>query len=522
MTVRGYTVAVDWSRAGSFAGPLEDVTSYVLDSPELTVEYGRERTQAEGAMSSGETTYALRNNGRWFSSENTSSPLYGKILPGRQTQITKLHQGVLYTLFTGNLDDLSVNPTAPARDFTVKALDAWGQPGAEKLSTPLYSGVRTGTAIGLVLDAIGWTGGRDLDAGATLIPWWWEEGTDAATAIQKLVDSEGVPAIAYVQGGVFTFRDRHHRILRTASTTTNGLFSHIVPAGTGPGGDHKIIKDSFSYDDGAKFIANSVAFSVDQREPAAETEVWSTDTPITLAAGESLPIEIQGSDPFTGAITPAAGLDYELAYGTITASLSRTSGQAVLLTITAGGTAAQINRIGIRATAVPVVRTINVREEDASSVSTYGRQTWQREVPWAGIYDARAIAQRIVSTYATARPVVTFEVTWANGISENTLTQILARKISDRITVRNDELGVNRDFIIERISHTVLKLGVKHTVRFTCEVPEPVQAANVFTFDTVGLGFNQGTFGANGIDSAATMFRFDTAGQGFDQGRFAS
>jgi hypothetical protein len=517
MTVRGYTLGVDWSRDGSFAGTLEDVSPYVL--AEVTTSYGRERTQTDGALGSGQLAFALRNNGRWFSPENATSPIAGKVLPGCRTRFDKLYNGTLYTLFDGVLDDFSVDPSAAARDFTATALDAWGRPGAEKLSTPVHSGVRTGDAIGLILDAINWTGARDIDAGATLITYWWEEGTDAATAVQKLVDSEGPPAIAYVQGGTFVFRDRHHRLTRTASATSNGTFTHIVPAGTGPVGDHKILKDSFSYDHGLKHIANTATFSVDQREPGDTEEVWSTDTPITLAAGQVLPIEVQASDPFIGALLPVLDTDYTVAFGTVTVALSRTSGQSVLLTLTAGGTAAQVDRIGVRAVPLPVVRTVKISEEDTSSIGTYGRQTWGRELPWAGVYDASAIAQRIVASYATARPVVTFEIA---GVSAASLTQILARRISDRITIRNDEVGLNRDFIIEGIAHTVIKLGAIHKVRFTCEVTDPVQAVNAFTFDVAGKGFDQGAFGVNGIDDAATMFRFDVAGQGFDQGKFSS
>lgn len=523
MTVRGYTLAIDWSRAGTFAGTLEDVSSYVLDSSDVTAEYGRDGPQAEGQAGAGKLIFALENDGREFSPENTSSPITGKVLPGCKVRLDKLHLGVLYPLFVGVLDGLDVSTTAPARDVSITALDGWGQPGAEKLSTPLYSGIRTGTAIDLVLDAIGWTGGRDLDAGASVLPWWWEEGTDAASAVERLVDAEGPPALAYVEGGTFVFRDRHHRITRAASTVTNGLFTHIIPAGSGPGGDFKVLKDTFVYDHGLRSIANAATFSITQRAPGPVTEIWSTDTPITLAAGETLAIEIQATDPFMGAIAPVLDVDYTMPFGTITTSLSRTSGQSALLTITAGGVAAQVDRIGVRATPVSVARTVKVTEEDTSSIGTYGRQAWPRSLPFANAYDAQAIAQRIVSTYATNRPRVTFEIAYAlNSVDESYLTQILARKVSDRITVRNDAVGINRDFIIEHKSHSIRKLGLIHKMRLTCEVTEPTQGSNVLTFGVAGKGFNDGVFGTNGIDNAATMFRFDTAGQGFNDGRFAS
>lgn len=519
MTVRGYTLAIDWSRAGTYAGTLEDVTGYVLDNPVITVEYGRDSTQVANQAGAGRMQFALENDGREFSPENTSSPITGKILPGRHVRLDKLLSAVLYTIYDGVIDGFDVDPTAAARDFSATCLDGWGQPGAEKLSTPLYTGIRTGTAIGLVLDEIGWTGPRDLDPGATVMPFWWEEGSDASTAINRLIDSEGPPALALVEGGTFIFRDRHHRLTRTASTTTNGLFTHIIPAGSGPGGDYKVLKDTFIYDHGLRSIANVATFSVAQRAPDQLQEVWFTDTPITLAAGESIAIEIQTADPFMGALVPVLDVDYLASFGTITASLSRTSGQSALLTLTAGGVAAQVDRIGVRATPLPVVRTVKVTEEDTSSINTYDIQTWPRELPFAGVYDARAIAQRIVSTYATNRPTVTFEIA---NVDDTYLTQILARKISDRITIRNDAIGINRDFIIERKAQSIQKLGGIHKARFTCEVVEPTQGSTVLTFDVAGKGFNDGVFGTNGIDNAATMLRFDTAGQGFNDGRFSS
>ncbi|MFF3867347.1 hypothetical protein [Micromonospora sp. NPDC001898] len=521
MTVRGYQLAVDWSRQGTYAGTLEDVSSYVLDEPDLTVSYGRDTSQASTDAGAGKLTFGLRNDGGQFSPENTASPIAGRVVPGTPVElaVTQASSGAIRTLFAGVIDDLAADPNAAAHDFTADCLDAWGRPGAEKLSTPVYSGLRTGTAIGLVLDAIGWRGGRDIDPGATVMPWWWEEGTDAATAVSRIVASEGPPAIAYVDGGTFVFRDRHHRLTRAASQTSQATFTHIVPAGSGPPGDLKVLAGSFGYNHGLKSIANVVDVSVEQRQPAAMTQVWSTDQPLTLAAGESLPITVQGSEPFVSAVPPVQGVDYELRYGSVTVSLSRTSGQSMTLFVTAGGSGAMLTRLAVRGYPLAVARTVRVVDEDPSSVGTFGRQTWPGEVPWASVYDARAIAARIVAAYATARPVVTFKIA---NLSNVYLTQILARRISDRVTVRNDVLGVNADFHVERISHTIRKLGLIHEVEFACEVVEPSQPANVFTFNKAGAGFDQGAFGVAGIDNPAQMFTFNVAGKGFNQGVFAT
>lgn len=519
MSVRGYELLADWSRHGTYVNVLEDVTSYILDEPDVFVSYGRDQSRATSAATAGKLTFALNNLDRAFSPENTSSAIAGKVVPGTPVRLLQTHESATTTIFAGVLDELNVDPNAAAKTFTGDVLDLWGRLGAEVLSTPLYSGLRTGEAIGLILDAIGWTGDRDLDPGATFMPWWWEEGTDAATAVDKLVESEGPPAIAYVQGGTFIFRDRHHRTSRAASLTSQGTYTHAVPAGSGPVGSFKVLRNSFAYDHGLRHIVNSVTFIVDERLPGDVEEIWSTDTPITLAAGQVLPIEVEANNPFLNAVPPEVGVDWD-ADVAITVDLSRTSGQSTTLTVTATGGAAVITRLALRAVSVPVVRTVKVDEEDVSSIGMHTRQTWPKDrLPWANVYDARAVAERIVAVYATNRPTVTLSIA---NLDDDYMTQILARRISDRVTVINDEMGLDADFIVERITHTIRKLGGIHRLELGCQVADPVQPSNIFTFDVAGKGFNDGAFGVDGIDDPDTTLMFDIAGRGFNDGVFAS
>lgn len=522
MTVRGHQLAIDWSRHGTYANPAEDVSSYVLPG-DLDITYGRD-VSAEGATlsaTSGSMSFTLNNETQVFSPESTSSPIAGKILPNRPVRYQVTHAGTTYTLLTGVLDEYDVDADA-AVTFTGVALDAWGRPGGEKLSTPLYRGLRTGDAIHLILDAIGWTGPRDIDPGVTVMPWWWEEGTDAAEAVTKLVNSEGTPAIAYVEGGTFVFKDRHHRLFDTRSTTSQATFTHIVPAGTGPAGDVKIEAGTFSYNHGAKNIVNSATFSVGVRTPRPVTRVWTSDEPITVQAGQTVQIVVQPSDPFYLARTPSIAYgDIELQSGAISAvSLSRTSGQSTILSITCS-VATVITSLAVRGVPVLVTRTVQVSARDAGSAGTFGTQEWPAAAApvWAGVYDAQVIATRIVGIYATYRPTITFTVA---GTSTAWLTKILDARISDRVTVRNDRRGINTDFMVERLAHRITSLGIVHRLSITCQATEPVQPTNVLTFDTAGKGFNQGLFAVDGIDNPASMFRFDVAGQGFDQGLFAN
>jgi hypothetical protein len=530
VTVRGYQLAFDWSRSGGYGGTLEDVSGHVTADTDITVTVGRDTSQAASQIPAGTLVFELEDQALNFAPDKSTSPIYGDVVPGTPAIFSATVAGATTTLFAGDLDEFDYDPNGRTLSGTV--IDAWGTPGGEQLSTPVYQGLRTGDLIGVILDAVGWPPtARDLDPGATVVAYWWAEGTDAATAVQELVDSEGPPAIAYVDGGTFVFRDRHHRLLRSASQTSQGTYTHIYPEGTGPGGDFKVLRDSFGYNHGMANIVNSATFEVDVRLPAAQEQVWSTDSAIGIPAGTTTTIIAQASDPFVNAITPTQALayddsgqpdgDYVLLSGSLAAvSIDRTSGQSLQITLTAGGTDVVLASLAVRAAPLTVARTVKVTYETAG-LAAKDRKGWDRSLPWCNEYDALAIAQRIVSTYATARPVLTFTVDGL--ISAAYLQEFANRRISDRITVRNDVLGVNGPYMIERVTRTVKALGAAGAqLTITCEPPEPVQASNAFTFDVAGKGFDQGAFAADGIDSPATMFRFDVAGQGFDQGRFSS
>lgn len=539
MTVRGWLFGFDWSRSGGYGGPLEDATAYVADD-DLVITVGRDTSQAASSIPAGTLDFALVERdvpGSYdFAPESTTSPIAGLVKPGVPSILDITVASATTTLFDGTVDKVTYTPHPPAT-LSGTVMDAWGKPGGEKLSTAVYTGMRTGDLIGVVLDAIGWTGGRDIDPGATVVPFWWEEGTDAATAVQKLIDSEGPPAIGYVYAGTFVFRDRHHRILDANSLASQGTFTHVFPEGTGAAGDFKMARDSFSYEHGLSSIVNTATFTVDVRAPAAATAVWQTDASIPVAAGATVTMTVNASDPFINAQTPVpvSGFDvdgnpidgdYVLAYGAIASiSISRTSGQSLILTIVGGGSDALFTRLQVQANPVTVGNSQTVSVVDAGSVASKGTLTWPGSLPWAGLYDAYAIAQRIVSVYAVARPVMTFDIDGllTNGSGVSYMTQFVARQVSDRITVRHDLIGFNGDCHIEKVERIVRSLGKNSSLlRLTVEPVALSGALNPFTFDVAGKGFNDGQFDADGVDNPSSVFQFDVAGHGFNDGRFAS
>ncbi len=477
-----YALAVDWSQNGVWTNTGESVISRTLTRDRITCSYGRDTARALSPLANGEASFTLNNTSRDYSPMNTSSPITSVLGPGRPVRWQATHLATTYTLFLGQLDDYIVNARRGERVARMTLVDGLARLRDATVSTELHDAVRTGEAIDLLLDAAGWTAGRDIDPGATVIRWWWVDGQDAWSALEDLVASEGSPAIAYIgTDGSFVFRDRHHRLTRSASTTSQATFR-------GDTGAEPKFSD-IAYEIGWREIVNSVTFSVPERQPSLAKEVvWSYDGTISIPAAGSETITVQASDPFYDAVTPADGTDFGTRYGTATASLSRTSGQSLELTISAGVSGAAVNNLQLRATSVKVARTTQVSYESSSSVTSFGRRSGSVDAPWAGRWDAGAIARLIVNKRGDRVAAATITLL---SKDDTRLTQQLNRDIGDRVTIVEPELGLSNAFHIERIEHDANEALLE--TRFGCEQVGTTldAAATIFVLDTSVLNTGQ-------------------------------
>jgi hypothetical protein len=451
----------------------------------IHLQYGRDTARAQSPVSPGEATFSINNSSRDYSPNNASSPITGLVLPGRACFLKATHASTTYTLFQGFLDNYEVQPEEQAVSFT--AVDALARLRGVNITTDLHTSIRAGEAIGVILDGVGWSGtARDLDVGGSIFPYWWENSTDAYDALMKVLQSEGPPSIAFVDAsGNFVFRDRHHRLTDAASVTSQATFKD---SGTDSAGS-VVFGSPFGFDAGWRDIVNVAEFSVDERAPSSAREViWQDESVINFAASEVVVIEAEATDPFTGAITPAADVDFTQVSGTVTATLSRTSGQVTAITLTAGAGAARIQDLQLRATPIPVVRTRKVSTSDATSITNYGTRNWPDDAPWANAHDAKAIANLIINLRKDRREIIT--VTLDGGDNDNVMTQQLNRDLSDLVTITETQTATNSPYYIERIEHDVTEAGREVITQVMCErAPTTLDSpATVFIIGTSSIG----------------------------------
>lgn len=286
----------------------------------------------------------------------------------------------------------------------------------------------------------------------------------------------------------------------------------------------------FIYEHGWRDIVNDITLPVDERAPSPFIDtVWETKETISLAIGESRQVHVQASDPFLEA-QPIDEGDGDIVFtggGVPVITLSRTSGQSTTIGITAAGGSVNITYLRLRARSLPVSRIVQVTATDSTSIARHGQRTYPEEVPWANQHDAFAITQLLLAAYSERRPTVGLRIV-SSDLAHH--LQVVERKISDLITIRNSELGMVADFFIENISQTVSRMvgedtcpGPVHYATFGCERSGVVVPDNPFTFDKAGAGFDDGVFDPSASDNPDTVFIFDHPTQGqFGTGQFGT
>lgn len=506
-------------------GPGEDITSDELG--DVVISYGRDQDRQLSPGTVGTASLRLCNVSRTYSPENPGSPLSGNLDPARDARFEVTWSGTTFPLFRGRLDDFGVSAAYSDRTVNFGFLDGMALLQGFRLSTPVYETLRTGEVISTILNEAGWTAGRNIDVGATIVKFWWGEGTDALSAIQDIVKSEGPPAIAFVgPDGTFHFHDRHHRIQTQTSTSVQATFAQAAIGCAAPAVTGLSIAQPFTYEHGWREIVNSITFEVGDRVPdSVITDVWTSEDSIVLSAGQSVDLDISTSDPFRDAVTPVEGTDFtRTGAGTASVLLSRTSGASAKITVTAVGSGIVITGMKLRARLIPVAKTVKISRQDTGSISSHGEKTYPDTAPWAGVNDAGAIADMILLHYARRRPTVQLRAVTQNP---EHFIQLLQRTIGDRLRIINNELGLAGDFFIERVTHTLRRFNQPghppvHDVVFGCEKEQDI-VANPFTFDKRGAGFDDGTFDAVLSDSGSSVFIFDDPVQGmFDTGLFGT
>ncbi len=463
---------IDWDNDGSFEGGVEDVTVY---DQHIRIQMGR--TGLLGMAPPSSCELQLKNNDGRFSPENTGSPISPNVLPRRGIRI-RTTAPVAKTLFQGRIDDIEVEPIAGAAisiaritglDDTFYLLREQGniytaQTGIIPLE-PDGSGVGplTGIAVTEVLDKAGWGGGdRSIDTGITEMDTFWGSDVDGLSLIEALVREE--QGYAYADAGVFTFEDRSHRY-KSDHLTSQATYSDAAGAAL----RYAAMRP---YRMGVENIFNFARAKARPRTASASEQVWTLGIPEDSSGAANPPALAPGESRafFPTWDNPASGT-YAVTF--VANSAKDGTGTDLTASVTKVESSPLANRYTIKLTndtdppqtvyITSMFLTVNIRlpqdeategeAQDSSSQSSYGVRRYPVAPQWLGKQNnADDWAAYAVAAFKNPTPLL--ELTF-KPYDTTMLTELLNRSLSDRVTVVNNEIGLNADFFIEGIEHVL-------------------------------------------------------------------
>lgn len=388
---------------------------------------------------------------------NTAATRHGIYCDGAADHLWQQFGGWV-SLFYGDLH--SIDPQPNHQECSIRAYDEMRR--LEDVTLYMYATASLPqTSDEILSDMLSYAGvsteHRMLDTGIELVPQLWSPslwGVQAADEIQSLQDEED--GFIYVDGhGFWRLENRRHRdgephitaraVLHSRSGGANAYFSAL------------------EWSDGVDNVENKLFMRIRDATNHGHRTAWTLGETPYFNAGETREFLAESKDfnVIGGQLTPQANTDYTAnteADGTgadITAQLSVTypatrlyNGKGTLIRVRFGSTAGYLTRLATRtANALTYNAPLLLTAENARSQSDYGQRIrsidarWTREVQRAQATLDRRLARR-------SSPRTALRVTLPDGSDVNTLLMLQLR-LSDRIALRYEDMGVNGDFFIE-------------------------------------------------------------------------
>jgi hypothetical protein len=514
MVVADYSLQVDWDNSGSFGGltfPITFPATWAdggIPSSRIrgiSCSFGRDRaSQLTGKSKAGTLRATLDNRSGDYNAFNTSSPLYGNILPGRPvrllgTSATQSDQAIWQGYLTRITPQVFLGGDATA---ILEATGPLGQVNLDQIEVAMVTSQRTDQVVDDILDAAGWGSGssfRTLDTGKTTISRYWKSATYTVPALQEVESTEG-GFIRESKSGQIVFDNRTHR-LSGAALTSQATFSDASDAAR--------VYSGLTMDDPLPHIFNIFQTEIQTYTTASLAVLWTLSE-----SGASSPSISPGVArtyiaryPTSASANNARGVNAWTTTAATTDMLANSaadgsgtnvtsdigigvskSSETMEITLTNNGSVtAYITKLQARGTAITADDPASIKQEDATSQTNFGKRIWPSKTKFIPDTDeALDWANFNLAVYKDPTAVLQLSY-WANR-DTNSLNEMLDRDISERVTViaeNTADLSINRAFFIEGIRH---QISANRLHQVTYLLSDAVQFSDFWVLNTSALG----------------------------------
>uniref|UniRef100_A0A6M3IQ23 Putative tail protein n=1 Tax=viral metagenome TaxID=1070528 RepID=A0A6M3IQ23_9ZZZZ len=436
----------------------EDLTGDVK-----SIHFNRGKSDELGKAEVGQLSLTLNNDSGNYSPSYSSGDYYGYLKPKRVVGIRAYDDDYNYQLFYGFIEEIIPHPHKTEQDAIITASDGIDYLSRHDMATALYKDVKTGIIHDYILTDANWLRLARLDDGQDTVPYWYGHGVKSRTAQEEIDDNE--QGFSYVDGfGYFNFEDRHHRSIaehQTSQATFDNTMSNIF------------------YSLNPKNVYNIIRATVTPWELQSSTTLWTLEEIPSIPIGESktwwADASINGESVFVDAWTTlVASTDYTANSQSDGGGSDMTSDIAVTLnklaktlkiTLTNNGTSiTYITLLQARGTYYDDKTKVTLKAEDTTSQDNYQKRTFKLDGKYMADTDkAQDYVNYAIGKYKNPRAEISMSIM---NQDDTVLAQILGLEISDRITVVNDNLGLNSDYFVDYMGHDISMGGKLHTVTY--------------------------------------------------------
>jgi len=485
MVVAEYSLQVDWDLEGEFGGLAFPITfpgtwadRGIIPSSRIrgiTCSFGRDRaSQLTGRSKAGKLRVTLDNRSGDYNPFNTSSPLYGKILPGRPvrllgTSTTQSDQAI----WQGYL--LRITPQVHLGGDATAVLEGTGPLGEvnlDQIEVEMVTSQRTDQVVGDILDAAGWAAGssyRTLDVGKTTITRYWADRIYTVPALQEIESTEG-GFLREGKSGQIIFDNRHHRLagvgLTSQATWSDASGAARVYSGLIQDDPLPNIFNAFQADIQTYTVASlAVLWTLSESGasspaiPVGVARTWIARYPTTGSANTARGVDAWTTTAATTDMIANAAADGSGANATsdIGIAVSKSSETMAITLTNNGSVSAYVTKLQARGTAVTADDPVTIQAIDSTSQTAFGKRTWPSRTKFIPSSD-EGVDWANFNLSIFKDPTAMLQMSYFANRDTNAINEMLDRDLSERVTVVADntaDLSIDRDFFIEAISHQI-------------------------------------------------------------------
>ena len=396
------------------------------------VSRGAERFET---IQPGEFTFTLTNlNGR-YDPYNTSSPLYGYILPGREVRFRKKNvaSGISYDVFTGIISN--IEPISGNQDVQITVVDYLQWLADQDITIPTAYNITVSDAISNTLTAANYPYSKLISTSRCPITYFDPADANSLDVVRSLADA-GAGTVFVSNSGVFKYYDLSYNSMPTYALDQTILYKEIAIAQPWENVRNKI-----------SIVANRWGYS-------APTQVWALDGPTALNASSTTTFDIKYDKAFP--IQPIAGQDYQAValFGPgsftlmnaidiwLSAITSTTCRVNVRNNMTYG---LYLNWLHVKGRLL-INSKMSFYAQDDTSIAAYGPRRFKVDSDYmqdTGFADAYKNILLNILKNPSKSPIITLE----------TRAEALQPDLMDKISLTSAKLGINSTFSVGEIDY---------------------------------------------------------------------